>query len=50
MEENTSQFWIVKPAASSQGKGIIVTNNYSDIPWKTNLIASHYIVNPLLIN
>jgi len=25
---NTNKFWIVKPAASSQGKGIFVTNNY----------------------
>ena len=31
MEKNKSKFWIVKPAASSQGKGIFVTSNFNDV-------------------
>ncbi len=53
MEEAGKQpgrFWIVKPAASSQGKGIFVTDKMSDIPQKAEMIASRYIGNPLLID
>lgn len=52
MQMNPSQFWIAKPAASSQGKGIIITNKFSDIARhkKESMIISHYIANPLLID
>jgi hypothetical protein len=53
MEENANQWWIIKPSSSSQGKGIIITNKFSDLGAKSNnvsLIASHYISNPLLID
>ena len=49
-ENSSNKFWIVKPAASSQGRGIFVTNNISDIPNNTQLIASKYINDPLLVN
>lgn len=42
--------WIVKPSNSSQGKGIFLTSNPSEIPDKAELVVSHYINNPLLIN
>jgi Tubulin-tyrosine ligase family len=32
MEKDKERLWIAKPAASSQGKGIIVTNKLSEIP------------------
>ena len=50
MDRKPDLWWIVKPSASSQGKGIFFTNNINDIPVKTSMIASHYITNPLLIN
>lgn len=50
MDSSPDTFWIVKPAASSQGKGIFVTNNIGDIPAKTQFIASHYINDPLLLD
>ena len=49
-EKEPRQYWIVKPSASCQGKGIFVTNNVLDIPEKTQMIASKYICDPLLIN
>mmetsp|Transcript_38856 Transcript_38856/g.28141 ORF Transcript_38856/g.28141 Transcript_38856/m.28141 type:complete len:228 (-) Transcript_38856:808-1491(-) len=43
--------WIAKPAASSQGRGILVTNKLSEIPQKNSqYIVSEYIDNPLLFN
>eukprot|EP00826_Nyctotherus_ovalis_P005673 TRINITY_DN1128_c0_g12_i3.p1 TRINITY_DN1128_c0_g12~~TRINITY_DN1128_c0_g12_i3.p1 ORF type:complete len:493 (+),score=145.01 TRINITY_DN1128_c0_g12_i3:330-1808(+) len=49
-EREPRQYWIVKPAASCQGRGIFVTNNILDIPEKAQMIASKYICDPLLIN
>ena len=62
MKLHPHQYWIVKPAASSQGKGIYITNEFAEIkenlerakamdPSSTsNTIVSHYISNPLLID
>jgi len=51
MERDKEKLWIAKPAASSQGKGIIVTNKLSEIPQKgTPHIVSEYINNPLLFD
>ena len=50
MEKDPELFWIVKPAASSQGKGIFVTDNINEIPAKTAMIASRYINDPLLLD
>jgi tubulin polyglutamylase TTLL5 len=36
MEKDKEKIWIAKPAASSQGKGIVVTNKLSEIPNKGN--------------
>lgn len=51
MEKDKERLWIAKPAASSQGKGIIVTNKLCEIPQKgTPHIVSEYIYNPLLFD
>lgn len=44
-----NSYWIVKPVASSQGRGIFVTNSFAEIP-KGNQIISRYVENPMLID
>ncbi len=50
MDNNPEQWWIVKPAASAQGRGIYFTNNIQELPFKNNCVVAHYINNPMLIN
>ncbi|XXQ39114.1 Tubulin--tyrosine ligase-like protein 5 [Plasmodiophora brassicae] len=47
---NRSSLWIVKPHAASQGRGIFVTRQLTDIPHNAHLIVSRYIAHPYLIN
>lgn len=42
--------WIVKPPASSQGKGIYIIDSINEVPIDETCIISRYIDNPLLIN
>ncbi|CAH2044656.1 unnamed protein product, partial [Iphiclides podalirius] len=41
--------WIVKPAASSRGRGIYIVNNPEQIPKGENVVVAKYIDKPLLI-
>ena len=50
MDKNPNQFWIVKPVASSQVRGIFLTKNINEIANTFQMIASRYINNPFLIN
>ena len=50
MDKNPNQFWIVKPVASSQGRGIFLTKNINEVPSNHQTIVSRYIINPFLIN
>lgn len=50
MEVDPSKYWIVKPASSSQGRGIYLANSFSQIQDKHEMIVSTYISNPLTIN
>ncbi|XP_017655428.1 tubulin polyglutamylase TTLL5 isoform X1 [Nannospalax galili] len=42
--------WIVKPVASSRGRGIYLINNPNQISLEENILVSRYINNPLLID
>ncbi|CAK1583985.1 unnamed protein product [Parnassius mnemosyne] len=42
--------WIVKPAASSRGRGIYIVNNPEQIPKGDNVVVAKYIDKPLLID
>ncbi len=42
--------WIIKPAASSRGKGIKLLTKVENLPKRDKHIVPHYIYNPHLIN
>ncbi|NXG08577.1 TTLL5 polyglutamylase, partial [Sakesphorus luctuosus] len=42
--------WIVKPVASSRGRGVYLINHPSQIVVEDNILVSRYISNPLLID
>ncbi|EDW66473.2 tubulin polyglutamylase TTLL5 isoform X3 [Drosophila virilis] len=42
--------WIVKPAASSRGRGIFIVNSPDQIPQDEQVLVSKYIVDPLCID
>lgn len=42
--------WIIKPVASSRGRGVHLVNHPDQVPLEENLIISRYILNPLLID
>lgn len=48
--EGKRALWIIKPNASSQGKGIYLIDDINDIDLDESCIVSKYIPNPLLIN
>ena len=43
-------YWILKPVNSSQGKGINLIDNLTQVPTNEPFVISKYIKNPLLIN
>jgi hypothetical protein len=50
LKQGEQNIWIIKPSASSKGRGIYLVDNTSEVPMKENWIISRYINNPLLIN
>ncbi|XP_025104519.1 tubulin polyglutamylase TTLL5-like isoform X3 [Pomacea canaliculata] len=42
--------WIVKPVASSRGRGVFLVNHPDQVPLDENLIVCRYIDNPLVID
>ncbi|KAI6177078.1 hypothetical protein M3Y97_00868200 [Aphelenchoides bicaudatus] len=47
---STKKHVIIKPPASARGRGITIINKMDDIPTEEQVIAQHYVENPLLIN
>ena len=45
-----TNMWIIKPQNSSQGKGIYIIDDISEVPIDEACIISRYVANPLLIN
>lgn len=48
--EGKMNYWIMKPAAKSRGRGIEVVNDISSVIYGEPMIMQRYIKNPLLIN
>ena len=51
MEDYTidkDNMWLIKPVASSRGRGIRLMTDINNVPDKT--LITHYIPNPYLIN
>jgi hypothetical protein len=48
--EFSKNLWIVKPSSSSQGKGIYMIDDLSELQMNESQVISRYIDNPLLIN
>jgi len=49
-QDHRKNYWIVKPANSSQGKGIYIVDDINEINVDELSVISRYITNPLLIN
>ena len=49
-EKSFKNQWIIKPTNSSQGKGIFIIDDISEVPIDEQCVVSKYIHNPLLIN
>mmetsp|Transcript_95021 Transcript_95021/g.165012 ORF Transcript_95021/g.165012 Transcript_95021/m.165012 type:complete len:1063 (-) Transcript_95021:83-3271(-) len=47
--ENSNSIWIVKPNASSQGRGIFLLRDLDQLPLEEVSVVSRYVDNPLLI-
>uniref|UniRef100_A0A0N4ZTE1 Tubulin--tyrosine ligase-like protein 5 n=1 Tax=Parastrongyloides trichosuri TaxID=131310 RepID=A0A0N4ZTE1_PARTI len=50
MINNPSNIYIVKPPASSRGRGIHIINNIDEIDSNESVVISKYLKNPYLIN
>ena len=49
-QEGKFNYWIMKPAAKSRGRGIFVVNDISQVTYGEPMIMQKYIKNPLLLN
>jgi hypothetical protein len=50
LEEDGRGLWILKPAASSCGRGIRLINRNSTVTKRSGTVVSKYVNNPHLIN
>jgi len=48
--EGMLNFWIMKPAAKSRGRGISLVNEISNIVYGEPVVVQRYLKNPLLVN
>ena len=49
-QEGKFNYWIMKPAAKSRGRGIQVINDISSVIYGEPMVMQRYLKNPLLIN
>ncbi|CDW88353.1 tubulin-tyrosine ligase family protein [Stylonychia lemnae] len=49
-KEGRLNYWIMKPAAKSRGRGISLVNDLTQITYGEPIVVQRYIKNPLLIN
>ena len=49
-KEGKMNFWIMKPAASSRGRGISLVNDIAQVTYGEAMVMQRYIKNPLLLN
>lgn len=49
-QEGKFNYWIMKPAAKSRGRGIQVINDISSVIYGEPMIMQRYLKNPLLLN
>ena len=49
-KEGKYNYWIMKPAAKSRGRGITLVNELTAITYGEPVVIQRYIKNPLLIN
>ena len=49
-QEGKFNYWIMKPAAKSRGRGIQVVNDISSVIYGEPMIMQRYLKNPLLLN
>ena len=49
-KEGKMNFWIMKPAASSRGRGISLVNDIAQVTYGEGMVMQRYIKNPLLLN
>lgn len=48
-QEGKFNFWIMKPAAKSRGRGISLVNDLSQVVYGEPVVVQRYVKNPLLI-
>ena len=49
-KEGKLNYWIMKPAAQSRGRGISLVNDISQVTYGEPMVMQRYIKNPLLLN
>eukprot|EP00347_Sterkiella_histriomuscorum_P010309 403376796 len=49
-KEGKYNYWIMKPAAKSRGRGISLVNDLTQVTYGEPIVVQRYIKNPLLIN
>ena len=49
-KEGKFNYWIMKPAAMSRGRGISLVNDISQVTYGEPMVMQKYIKNPLLLN
>jgi tubulin polyglutamylase TTLL5 len=49
-KEGKFNYWIMKPAAKSRGRGISLMNDISQLTYGEPIVMQKYIKNPLLLN